>query len=151
MLHSSQPAFNGNLYLATATVIPILFVALMLPGGVLARYSVWTKNVRSLMLGRIYKRDKPPNLAVWAAWRVHDLLRLPVMAFLVLFLFGEYGAMSALANRHPTAFDQWMADNAVIIMALIAFASSIAASAFEWSSKIGARKGPERPAAPTRD
>ncbi len=50
------PPFNSDLYVVGATVIPVLFIALMLQGGVLARYALWTKNVHSLMLGRIRVR-----------------------------------------------------------------------------------------------
>ncbi len=46
-------SFNADLYTVAATVIPVLFVALMLQGGILSHYSVWTKLVRSLQLARI--------------------------------------------------------------------------------------------------
>jgi hypothetical protein len=116
------PAFNSDLYVVGATVIPVLFIALMLQGGVLGRYALWTKNLRSLMLGRIGLRaakkavrlaeagnmaaaenaKEPPTLALWGALRVYDLLIFPATLVFVALGGGEISAVLAIDHRHAT-------------------------------------------------
>jgi hypothetical protein len=42
----AAPAFNETLYATAATVIPVLFVALLFAGGPLRRYAIWVKRWR---------------------------------------------------------------------------------------------------------
>ncbi len=76
-------AFNSDLYVVGATVVPVLFIALVLPDGVLASYPVWVKPQRSLQLRRIRLQalrtsgDSTPHaVAVAGVFRIHDLLLL---------------------------------------------------------------------------
>ncbi|MGH2902052.1 MAG: hypothetical protein ACRDK7_00435 [Solirubrobacteraceae bacterium] len=50
--------FNANLYVVAATVIPVYFVALMLPGGILPRYLNWAKDERAKTIRAMLARGE---------------------------------------------------------------------------------------------
>jgi hypothetical protein len=95
--HHSAPAFNADFYTVTATVIPVLFVALAVQGPFL-------NELRSLA-DRMKARPSPPGRAARAfsgyvadaPWRV--------AAFIVLYATsGEILAIIALYQRHNSEY-----------------------------------------------
>lgn len=137
-------AFNSDLYTVAATVIPVLFVAMMLPPGILARYSLWSKQLRSRQLQRIRKSiaaggedpDRIPPSRLTALFRSHDLVRLPVTLFFVFFLGGEISAVLAIDHRHATAAEHSWVMAALIVLPILTVVSTVAATSFEWASGI---------------
>jgi hypothetical protein len=144
--------FNADLYTVAATVIPVLFVAMMLPSGILARYSLWTKQLRSRQLQRVRKSiaargedpDKVPAPRLTALFRSHDLVRLPVTLFFVLFLGGEISAVLAIDHRHATAVEHWWVMASLVVLPILSLVSAVAATSFEWARDIphSAEDGP---------
>lgn len=151
-------AFNSNLYVVGAPVIPVLFIALLIPDGILARYAVWVKRLRSLPLARIRLRlarqalraaapagmtepvaPRPSAFAVWGVLRFYDLLVFPVTAALALFVMGEISAVHALNHRHASGPEHWWVEAALVGLPLLAVSSVIASNSSRWASGISQR------------
>jgi hypothetical protein len=106
---ASAAPFKYNLYVVAATVIPVLFIALMLPPGVLARYALWAKEQRNAQLQQVIQADKGTGKVsgrkLWAVFRRYDLVVLPATIAFVFFLGGEISAALAIDHRHATSTD----------------------------------------------
>ncbi len=44
--------FDADLYVVGATILPVLFIGVMLPGSTLSRLNIWTKQVRRYLQNR---------------------------------------------------------------------------------------------------
>lgn len=153
---TAPAAFNSDLYVVGATVIPVLFIALLIPEGVLARYAVWVKSLRSRQLGAIRTRhtrqaSADPTFAadtetaqipvptLWGVLRLHDLLLFPVTAALLLFVGGEISAVHALDHRHASGSEHWWVEATLVALPVLACISVIASISFQWASEIAKR------------
>jgi hypothetical protein len=128
--------FNSDLYMVAATVIPVLFVALVLPNGVLARYAVWAKKQRSNQLRRVTQGGALPARRLWGVYRIYDFLTLPVTLFRLFFVMGEISAVLALDHRHATRTEHRLVMASLIVMPIIAVLSAIAATSFAWAKDL---------------
>jgi len=113
---------------------------MMLPPGILARYSLWSKQLRSRQLRRIRKSiaagGEDRDRVLTALFRSHDLVRLPVTLFFVFFLGGEISAVLAIDHRHATAAEHSWVMAALIVLPILTVVSTVAATSFEWASGI---------------
>jgi hypothetical protein len=135
VLAATSEAFNSDFYVAAATVIPILFIALLLPGGVMHRYAIWAKKwyIRRFP-AEFLERSNPFR---WSSLKVTfkasgmtyglQYLLLPVVVTLIFGSFSEACAMLALANQHATHTEHQWVLWAVVSLPFIAAASSILA------------------------
>ncbi len=75
---AAAPPFNANFYIVAATIIPVLFIALVVQGGV---YENLLKAVRAV--DRRTARDRPlyEQLAATAAWLVLMPIAYAIVAF----------------------------------------------------------------------
>lgn len=112
-------SFNSDLYVTAATVIPVWFIAVLLPGGVLARYGVWAQ---AWMMPRMTDADGWKLLGLSC---VYALLYSPVFFVLIFGFGGELYAVLALAHRHATARDHQFVMTALIGLTAVATASAI--------------------------
>jgi lysylphosphatidylglycerol synthetase-like protein (DUF2156 family) len=125
--------FNANFYVVGATVIPVLFIALLIPDGALARYSLWAKQLRSTGLRRIRGGSASRH---WGVLRVYNLLALPVTITFLLFAIGEIDAVHALSHEHASGTEHTMVETALVWLTIMAVVSTIASISFRWAAEI---------------
>lgn len=106
LVHTSHHAvaFNTDFYVMAATVIPVLFIPLIFPGGILYRYGLWTKKWRRQGAVKAYQDGDARGVARYN--QGYKLLFLPVDLVLLLGGFGELCAVFALYRRHATHIEQ---------------------------------------------
>lgn len=126
-------AFNANFYVVGATVIPVLFIALLIPDGALGRYAVWVKRLRSTQLRRIRGGSAGRH---WGVFRVHDLLLLPVTVTFIVFVLGEIDAVHALSHQHASGSQHVWVETALVWMTIMAVLSTVTSISFRWASGI---------------
>jgi|ERR1035441_1607225 Asp-tRNA(Asn)/Glu-tRNA(Gln) amidotransferase A subunit family amidase len=129
--------FNSDFYTFAASVIPVVFFALMLPGCILARYARWVKQWRSRRARPIVTADKISARRLWLVLRSYDLLMLPVMATIYFTLEGELRSINALSDQHASASDQHWVTISLIGLVVIAVACTMAAISQSWAADIG--------------
>ena len=98
MIAGATP-FNADFYATAATVIPVLFLALMFPGAPLHRVLVALDRWVGKRAGQ---GNAPPNqwgLAFFATFAQRAVL----IGLVMLGSFGELSALIALYNRHATS------------------------------------------------
>jgi hypothetical protein len=135
--------FNSNLYVVCATVLPVLFIALTLESGALARAAIWAarreaREFRRLKALAMRAEDEAAErgerrtvvvTGVDSSW----LLALPVVACLVLFGLGEVSAVLALNAQHATGFEHFCTVAALValpvVLVAVAAVSIVAAGA----------------------
>ena len=103
-------SFNADFYVVAATIIPVWFVAVMLPGGILARYAVWARQLRarqSKRIGPAMNAGKLSGTRLWLILRFRDVLTLPDKATLTFAGVGEVCAVLSLDRGHATGFEHW--------------------------------------------
>ena len=106
-LTSHVVIFNGAFYVVAMTVVPIYFVALLLPGGVLFKYWGWASK-KFEVYARAHpsqrKRPSPPDELHSSG---HNLafafFFAPVILFLLAFAEIEIGGAWILHYRNPSA------------------------------------------------
>jgi hypothetical protein len=134
-----QP-FNADFYVAGATVIPVLFLALLLSGGPLAKYALWAKRQRSEQLRRIIKAEQGiENVSATRLWWVRNtyyLLSLPTTLVLVFFVGGEISAAYALDHRHATSSEHGWVLAALVVLPIITVLVVLASVSFTWARDI---------------
>jgi hypothetical protein len=121
----AQAPFNADFYVAAATVIPVLFIPLLFPGGILHTYGVWAKKWRTRGAVKAYRAGDAKGQKRYL--QGYKLLMLPIDAVLILGTFGEVCAFLALYHRHATHTEQIWVRNAVIVLP-IAIANFVVAS-----------------------
>lgn len=130
-------AFNGDLYATAATVIPVLFIALMFPNGLLARYALWCKQWRSkrgvpaVEEGRAQKIRSVNNRYL--------LLIFPVDLVLLAGSWGEVCAFIALIRRHATQVERLVVIASVVVLPVIAALSAMTAISQSWAAGLTKR------------
>jgi hypothetical protein len=120
--------FNADFYVVAATVIPVLFLALMLPGGILARFARWEREWRRAQIrehGADFVSKAPVHVRA-----VYELMGWPVALALAFGLVGEIPAILALDHRHATATEHAWTLVSVIGLAALAALSVIGDLAF---------------------
>jgi len=125
--------FNANFYVVGATAIPVLFIAVLIPDGALARYSVWAKQLRSTQLRRVRGGSATRH---WGVFRIYDLLILPVTITFVVFLLGEIDAVHALSHEHASGTEHRWVETALVWLTVIAVLSTVASISFRWAAGI---------------
>lgn len=125
--------FNTNFYVVGATVIPVLFIALLIPDGALARYSLWAKRLRSTQLRRIRGGSVSRH---WGVLRIHDLLVLPVTITFLVFITGEIDAVHALSHQHASGTEHTWVETALVWLTIMAVVSTTASISFHWAAGI---------------
>jgi hypothetical protein len=142
---ASPPPFNVNLYVVAATVIPVLFIALMLPPGVLARYALWAKERRNAQLRQVVQAEKATGKAtgrkLWAVFRRYDLVVLPATLAFVFFLGGQISAALAIDHRHATSTEHAWVMWSLIGLPILTVLSVIGALAFDRKAILGSEVG----------
>lgn len=126
-------SFNANFYVVGATVIPVLFIALLIPNGALARYSLWAKQLRSTQLRRVRGGSASRR---WGALRIYDLLVFPVTITFVVFVIGEVDAVHALSHEHASGAEHTWVETALVWLTVMAVLSTIASISFRWAAGI---------------
>ena len=99
---SASVPFNGNFYSVAATVIPLFFIALLLPSGFLFKY--WRQvearhNERAVGGG---------GRAAWGNLKRHSLYLLTVIPPMIVVVAGSVAEMCsilALDRRHASFFE----------------------------------------------
>ena len=111
------PKFNSDLYVVSATVIPVFFVALMMPGG----------TVRQSVV-RIRNRHREARNDAWVRFKAG----LGYLVFVVgsiflylLFVVGEVEALTALDNERATDLQHLVVLVAVELMTLVTAVSAV--------------------------
>lgn len=137
--------FRPDLYLAAVTVIPVLLVAVLVPGGVLARYARWAKDWRSRHAQPIVSAPKVSTARLWLVLRAYDVLYLPVTATVILTLEGLVRSISALANEHASTTDRHWVLVSLVGMVVLTVMMLTAAISQSWASGIGTRNESEGP------
>lgn len=132
--------FRPDLYLAAVTVIPVLLVAVLVPGGVLARYASWAKGWRSRHARPIVSAERVSVPRLWLVLRGYDILYLPVTATVVLTLEGLMRSISALASERASVSDRQWVLASLVGMVCLTVAMLMAAISQSWASGIGGRK-----------
>jgi lysylphosphatidylglycerol synthetase-like protein (DUF2156 family) len=125
--------FNTSFYVVGATVIPVLFIALLIPDGALARYSLRAKQLRSTQLRRIRGGSASRH---WGVLRIHDLLVLPVTITFLVFVTGEIDAVHALSHQHAFSTEHTWVETALVWLTIMAVVSTIASISFRWAAGI---------------
>jgi hypothetical protein len=119
-------------------VIPILFIALLLPGGVMHRYAIWVKRwtIRRLPVDDFHYPEHQPltwafvtstvrmSFTMSGIFQLFSYLVIPVAATLIFGSFSEACAMLALAGQHATHTEHNWVLWAVVSLPFIAAASS---------------------------
>jgi len=125
-------AFNANFYVVAATVTPVLFLALMLPGGILARYGQWVKDWRDRRLSSMPPPERIGSRSAhqWVTSNGYTVLYLPVYVALTFGGVGEVAAVLALDAEHATRFEHLWVRASVIGLAAITVASTLVAVSF---------------------
>lgn len=96
MIAAAKP-FNADFYATAATVIPVLFLALMFPGAPVNRVLVATRRWRTK--GEAKAMGRRANVGFFLVGAAEQA----VLILLVVFgSFGELCAIVALYNRHAT-------------------------------------------------
>jgi hypothetical protein len=140
--HHVEP-FNADFYLAAATLIPVFFIALMFPGGVLARYSVWTKKWRSKHGVKALQAESYSGSRLWLVLRGHQLLSIPVDLTLVLGSVGEVCAVIALDHRYATGAQHGWVFASAVILPFIAAASAMMSVSRAWAADLPSPEPPD--------
>jgi hypothetical protein len=119
--------FNSSLYVVCATVLPVLFIALTLESGGLARAAVWAARrearefhrLKALALRAeadgIAERRTVVVTSIDPSW----LLALPAVACLLLFGLGEVCAVLALNAQHATGFEHFCVVAALVALPVV--------------------------------
>jgi hypothetical protein len=157
--------FNSDLYLVAATVLPVLFIALMLESSGLARAAIWAARREAREYRRLRARISEVveeaevggrrHVIVGGGLELGGLLALPAVACLLLFGAGEVCAVLALNAQHASdvEHDLVMAALVALPVALVAVAASaIVASAVRdlRAAEAAAPDDPDDPADPPR-
>jgi hypothetical protein len=144
--------FNADFYTVAAAVIPVYFLILLFPGGILARYAIWTKKLRSRYAVPIVEGEKPATLRLTSILHAYDVLYLPVTAAMVFGVWGEVSAVRALDHEHATSGQHWWVLTSMVGFPIFAGVSAAFAVSFAWAetlSKEGTTK--ERQTEPDGD
>jgi len=102
MANSFGPPFNSEFYSVAATVIPIFFIALLLPNGFLFDY--W----RRVESRHGHPIDNRGGRVVWGHLRRHILYLVTVIPPMIVVVAGsvaEICAILALNGRHGDSFE----------------------------------------------
>jgi hypothetical protein len=111
---AAHAAFNANFYVVAATVHPVLFLALVIPGGPLQR---------QLSVAR----STPPRLRPTATFLSGSLIVLFTAAFAV----GEYVSILALDSQHAPSAAHVVALSTLLVMVLETAALTALCANFE--------------------
>jgi hypothetical protein len=145
LVSASVAPFNYNLYVVGATVIPVLFIALMLPPGLLARYALLVKEHRNAQLRQLIQGDKATGKvsgrSLWAVFRRYDIVVLPAALAFVFFVWGEISAVYALDHRHATATEHTGVMWSLIGLPILTVLSVVGALAFDRKAILGSDEG----------
>lgn len=109
---AAAPTFNNDFYVTAATVIPVLFLALILQTTAYDDLLKDTADATERLRERYRKRD------TFMAPRVVAAAGSPLTALLILFAgaAGELAALDALANRHATSLIAVTAGSSVALL-----------------------------------
>jgi hypothetical protein len=119
--------FNSSLYVACATVLPVLFIALTLESASLERAAVWAarreasefRRLKALALRGEADETAERRTVVVTSVDPSWLLALPAVASLLLFGLGEVCAVLALNAQHATGFEHFWVVAALVAMPVI--------------------------------
>lgn len=128
--------FNANFYTVATAVIPVYFLILVFPGGILARYAIWTKQLRSRYAVPIVESEKPSTPRLMVVQHAYEVLYLPVMAAMVFGVWGEVSAVRALDHEHATSGQHWWVLTSMVGFPVFAGVSALAAVSFAWAATL---------------
>jgi hypothetical protein len=128
--------FNADFYFMAATIIPIFFLALMLPGGVLFRYSIWVRRWHTRHLSDALNNKDRRYWRTLLANRGHDLFSLPIQLMLLAASIGEVSAVIALDQRHATPREHWWVLVSVIGLPVVTVMSALFAASYAWAADV---------------
>jgi hypothetical protein len=121
--------FNSSLYVVCATVLPVLFIALTLESGGLARAAIWAARREAREFRRLKalalqaeaadKRGEQRMVVVATNVDPSGLLVLPAVACLVLFGLGEVSAVLALDTQRATGFEHFCVVAALVALPVV--------------------------------
>lgn len=134
--------FNADFYSVAATIVPVIFVALLFPGGMLAHYALWAKRWRSKRSLAALRSGKRLSLRLWIIFRAYDLLMLPVTLAFVLGTMGELASFIALDHRSATHLEHSLVFAAVLTLPVLAAMSATLSISLKWSSGVGVGTDP---------
>jgi hypothetical protein len=126
-------------------VIPVLFIALMLPPGLLARYVLWAKELRNAQLRQVIQANKATGTLsggkLWSVLRRYDVVVLPATLAFVFLLAGEISAAFAIAHRQATSTEHGRVMWSLIGLPILTVVSVIGALAFDRTAILGGDEG----------
>jgi len=126
---------NADFFATAATVIPVLFLALLFPGGPLLRLLVWARKSHA----REVLRGSSGGYKSRGRFALVGLLNWVVMipgAGVVYGFWGEYTALQALRNMYASAGQQEIVFSAAIVLLAMVIVSPIAISSVEWRKSV---------------
>jgi hypothetical protein len=134
MFLARSVAFNSELYVVAATVLPVLFIALMLESSGLARAAIWAARREAREYRRLRERvaeaveqaehGERRHVVGVGSFELGGLLALPALLCLLLFGAGEVSSVLALDARHASSFE-----HVVVLAALVALPVALVAVA----------------------
>lgn len=141
--------FNQNLYTVAATIIPVFFIALMFPGGVLTPYWLWSERWKNKHLGEASVGR--PLFFLFVGTPMNFLISLPVNLILGIGAAGEVCAVIAIDHRHATYIQHLWVFSSMVMLPIVAtlsvMFSFVGALATESNAAIGIsnRPSPQKP------
>jgi hypothetical protein len=119
--HAAAPTFNTDFYVTAATVIPVLFLALILQT---TAYDDLLKDTAETT-ERLRERYRKRTDDYFMAPSVLAAAGAPLTALLILFAgaAGELAAINALANRHATSLIAVTASSSVVLLTVAVVAA----------------------------
>lgn len=132
-----RTGFNTNLYVVAATVLPVLFIALMLEGGGLTRAAIWALRsqiddfrrlrARARQVAEAARQNQRPTVVIAVSSNADALSVLPAVVCMLLFGFGEVCSVLALNAQRATSFEHFWVIAALIAMPIAVVAVTSAA------------------------
>ena len=119
--------FNADLYVTAATIIPVLFIALLFPGGILNRYALWAKRWRSRGAVSAFRAGDTRRMQRFL--NGYTVLILPVDLAIVFAVWGEISAFIALNDRKASPLAHtWVLSSVVILVVVSALSALVSIS-----------------------
>ncbi len=123
--------FNADLYVAAVTVIPVYFIALLMPGGLLRRYARWAKLEERQDYRSAHGRAPVRRVGRHAPGAVSLLRMLPATLSILLSGVGAVEAALALEHRHASAAERMWTTDALLVLPILAVATAFVSLIYE--------------------